>query len=72
MQCPTVQIQIAPSEANPSGVVVINEEDYDAGTMTLVGAEPPAPPAQDSAAAIAAAESAALAAAVVTPPWASK
>ena len=71
MQCPTVQIQIAPSEANPSGVVVINEEDYDAGTMTLVGAEPPAPPAQDPVAAIVAAEAAAVSA-IAPPPWASK
>lgn len=35
MNCPTVQIQMEPSEDNPSGVVTINESDFDAETMTL-------------------------------------
>lgn len=38
--CPTVQIQTAPSEGNPDGVVTINAEDYDEETMTLVGDAP--------------------------------
>ncbi len=33
--CPTVQIQSEPSEGNPSGIVVINECDFDAETMVL-------------------------------------
>lgn len=32
--CPTVAIQGEPSEDNPSGIVVINESDFDAETMT--------------------------------------
>jgi hypothetical protein len=33
--CPTVAIQGEPSEGNPSGIVVINESDFDEATMTL-------------------------------------
>ena len=36
--CPTVKIRMEPSEGNPSGVVVINESDFDATTMVLDGA----------------------------------
>lgn len=32
--CPTVAIKGEPSEGNPSGIVVINESDFDATTMT--------------------------------------
>ena len=32
--CPTVAIQGEPSEGNPSGIVVIDESDFDATTMT--------------------------------------
>lgn len=35
--CPTVAIQCKPSESNPSGVVLINESDFDAATMTKAG-----------------------------------
>lgn len=31
--CPTVAIQGEPSEANPSGVVIINESDFDETSM---------------------------------------
>lgn len=37
-ECPTVKIQMEPSAENPSGVVVINESDFDAATMVLDGA----------------------------------
>lgn len=68
MQCPTVQIQIEPSESNPSGVVVINESDYDPETMKLVSGEPPAPPVDATASTTAPSETATA----VTPPWGSK
>ena len=32
--CSTVRIKTEPSEGNPSGIVVINESDFDAETMT--------------------------------------
>jgi hypothetical protein len=32
--CETVQIKGEPSEGNPSGIVVINECDFDPATMT--------------------------------------
>lgn len=35
--CSTVAIQGKPSEGNPSGVVIINESDFDAATMTKAG-----------------------------------
>lgn len=81
MECPTVQIQLAPSADNPTGVVIINESDYDAATMQLVGGEPPAPPAPIETQQLQAlttsdvkvlntAEVAALS--VVAPPWANK
>jgi hypothetical protein len=35
MDCPTVNIKLAPSDGNPTGMVVINAEDFDAATMTL-------------------------------------
>ena len=34
--CATVTIQLEKTEANPTGLVVINESDYDAETMTKV------------------------------------
>lgn len=34
--CPTIQIQGQPSDGNPSGIVVINESDFDAATMVKV------------------------------------
>lgn len=34
--CPTVAIHGEPSEGNPSGVVVINESDFNAETMTKI------------------------------------
>lgn len=39
--CPTVAIQGEPSEGNPSGIVVINELDFDATTMTKCDAPEP-------------------------------
>lgn len=33
--CPTVAIKGEPSEGNSSGIVVINESDFDAATMTM-------------------------------------
>lgn len=35
--CPTVAIQGKPSEGNLSGVVIVNESDFDPATMTKVG-----------------------------------
>lgn len=32
--CKTVAIKGEPSEGNPSGVVIINESDFDEGSMT--------------------------------------
>ena len=32
--CPTVSIKVKPSEGNASGIVVINESDFDETTMT--------------------------------------
>ena len=32
--CPTVAIKGEPTEGNPSGIVVINESDFDEATMT--------------------------------------
>jgi hypothetical protein len=32
--CPTVAIQMEPSEGNPTGVVIVNESDFDEATMT--------------------------------------
>lgn len=43
--CPTIQIQGQPSDGNPSGIVVINESDFDAETMTLATPAPEAPEA---------------------------
>lgn len=47
--CQTVAIQCKPSEGNPSGIVVINAEDFDADTMTKAEApqEPEAPKGQE-------------------------
>ena len=42
--CPTVAIQGEPSEGNPSGIVVINESDFDATTMTMCDAPEPTEP----------------------------
>lgn len=42
--CPTVAIQGEPSEGNPSGIVVINELDFDATTMTMCDAPEPTEP----------------------------
>ena len=39
MQCPTVEIQTEVRDNNPTGVIVINESDFDPETMILVGAE---------------------------------
>jgi peptidoglycan hydrolase CwlO-like protein len=35
--CETVEIQTELTEANPSGVVIINASDYDETTMKLIG-----------------------------------
>lgn len=43
MNCPTVEIQAKSTDDNPTGIVVINESDFDAETMTLVVTEPAAP-----------------------------
>lgn len=45
MQCATVQIQTEPSADNPTGVVTVNESDFDAATMTLWDA-PAKPPVE--------------------------
>ena len=37
--CATVAIQLEKTEDNPTGVVVINESDFDAKTMTKVESE---------------------------------
>lgn len=42
--CETVQIQGEPSEGNPSGVVVINESDFDPATMTKHQEQGESPP----------------------------
>lgn len=46
--CPTIEIQCEPSEENPSGIVVINEIDFDKATMKKVVSsnkpEPQVPP----------------------------
>ena len=67
--CPTVAIQGEPSEGNPSGIVVINESDFDATTMTMCDAPEPVKSmvAED---AIIAPEEAAVA--KVVAPWAAK
>lgn len=36
--CPTVTIKGEPSEGNPSGIVVINESDFNEATMVKVDA----------------------------------
>ena len=46
--CPTIQIQGQPSDGNPSGIVVINESDFDAETMTLATPAPEAPAAPEA------------------------
>ncbi len=39
-QCATVAIKLQPSEGNPTGIVIINESDFDPTTMTKVTLEP--------------------------------
>lgn len=66
--CPTVTIKCEPSEGNPSGVVVINESDFDETTMTKVDvptAEAVAEPVPETVAS-------ATEAAKVVAPWKSK
>lgn len=41
-QCATVAIKGEPTEGNPSGIVVINESDFDAATMELAEVPEPA------------------------------
>lgn len=43
--CPTVAIQGESSEGNPSGVVIINESDFDPETMTKCKVPEPSEPA---------------------------
>jgi hypothetical protein len=38
--CPTVTIQVEKTEDNPTGLVVINESDYNPETMTKVDPVP--------------------------------
>lgn len=47
--CATVTIQLEKTEANPTGLVVINESDFDADTMTKadVPEQAPAPATTD-------------------------
>lgn len=79
--CATVAIQGQPCEGNPSGIVVINESDFDPATMTKVAESDLANEAAAKAAEVdAAAEAAKLAEAAANPeppakivaPWAAQ
>ena len=39
--CQTVAIATEPTPQNPTGIIVINESDFDASTMTLATVEEP-------------------------------
>jgi hypothetical protein len=69
MDCPTVNIKLAPSDGNPTGLVVINVEDFDAATMTLFNKPVVISPELQPPAAATAPSTATDNNGTVSPPW---